>query len=322
MSQLSLFDDDAATPPRAARLAPKLRALAERGIYFGTSSWKYEGWLGQIYAPENYAVHGKFSQTKFEKECLREYAKTFPVVGGDFSFYQFPSPPYWKNLFEAAPGLKFALKVPEEVTVAKWPKHARYGKRAGLDNESFLNANVFEKLFANPLRFYVSQVAALIFEFGTFSKSVFADHRAFVDRIDSFLTALPKGFRYALEIRNPEYLTEQYFETLARHGVAHAFNAWTRMPELDEQMAKPGAFTTDITVVRALLKRGCNYEKAVEMYSPYERVQEPNTRVRDALVALSNRSLASKTSAFILVNNRLEGCAPETIEETVSRIEA
>jgi hypothetical protein len=93
------------------------------------------------------------------------------------------------------------------------------------------------------------------------------------------------------------------------------------MPEIDEQMAKAGAFTADFTVVRALLKRGCTYEKAVEMYSPYEHVQEPNGRVRDALVALSERSLASKTSAFILVNNRLEGCAPETIEETVSRIE-
>jgi hypothetical protein len=32
-------------PPQAARLAPKLRTLAEKGIYFDTSSWKYEGWL-------------------------------------------------------------------------------------------------------------------------------------------------------------------------------------------------------------------------------------------------------------------------------------
>jgi hypothetical protein len=37
-------------PPQAARLAPKLRALTDRGIYFGTSSWKYDGWLGSIYS--------------------------------------------------------------------------------------------------------------------------------------------------------------------------------------------------------------------------------------------------------------------------------
>jgi len=29
--------------PQAARLAPKLRALADRRIYFGTSSWKEAG---------------------------------------------------------------------------------------------------------------------------------------------------------------------------------------------------------------------------------------------------------------------------------------
>jgi hypothetical protein len=29
-------------PPHAARLAPKLRALADRKIYFGTSSWRYD----------------------------------------------------------------------------------------------------------------------------------------------------------------------------------------------------------------------------------------------------------------------------------------
>jgi len=29
-------------PPQAVRLAPKLRALADRGVYLGTSSWKYE----------------------------------------------------------------------------------------------------------------------------------------------------------------------------------------------------------------------------------------------------------------------------------------
>ena len=30
-------------------LAARLRALAEQRIYIGGSSWKYEGWLGQIY---------------------------------------------------------------------------------------------------------------------------------------------------------------------------------------------------------------------------------------------------------------------------------
>src|SRR5436305_4352944 len=98
---LSLFDSD--DPPLAARLAPALRSLAERGVYFGTSSWKYEGWLGSIYSEDRYRTRGRFSRKKFEAECLGEYAETFPAVCGDFSFYQFPSADSWARTFGSAP---------------------------------------------------------------------------------------------------------------------------------------------------------------------------------------------------------------------------
>jgi hypothetical protein len=89
MSLFAAFDANGAAnlTPLAARLAPKLRALADRGIYFGTSSWKYEGWLGSIYTPARYETRGKHSKAKFERECLSEYARTFPTVCGDFAFY-------------------------------------------------------------------------------------------------------------------------------------------------------------------------------------------------------------------------------------------
>ena len=35
-------------------LAPKLRALADRGEFIGTSSWKYPGWIGDIYTTAKY----------------------------------------------------------------------------------------------------------------------------------------------------------------------------------------------------------------------------------------------------------------------------
>src|SRR3954453_3737075 len=114
MSLLPGFDDAAGDerPLQAARLGPRLKALAERGVYLGTSSWKYEGWLGSIYTPERYFTRGKFSRKKFEAECLQEYAETFPAVGGDFSFYQFPSPEFWSQLFTGLPAnFEFGLKV-------------------------------------------------------------------------------------------------------------------------------------------------------------------------------------------------------------------
>ena len=317
MPQLDLFDEE--PPPQAARLGPKLRALADEGVYLGTSSWKYEGWLGSIYTPEKYETRGKFSQAKFDAECLKEYARTFPAVCGDFSFYQFPSTAYWAKLFGETPeSLLFAFKVPEELTVAAWPKHARYGARGGTANAGFLDPKLFATAFARPLAPHGDRVACLIFEFGTFSKKTFATPEAFVERLDGFLGALPRGPRYSVEIRNAEYLGDRYFEALARHNVAHCFSSWTRMPEIGDQIARPGAFTADFTVARALLPRGTAYEDAVAALSPYELVREPNDGVRKGLRALVDRARARREPAFLFVNNRLEGNAPGTIEAVVA----
>lgn len=53
-------------------LAAKIRTLAERKIFIGTSSWRYEGWLGQVYTPEWYFTRGKFSKKKFHEESILE----------------------------------------------------------------------------------------------------------------------------------------------------------------------------------------------------------------------------------------------------------
>ncbi len=314
MAQLTLFDSDD-RPEQARRLGEKLRGLAERNVFFGTSSWKYEGWLGEIYSKDRYVERGKFSQKKFESACLREYAETFPVVGGDFSFYQFPSPDYWKKLFEETPPtLKFGLKVPEEVTVPRWPGHARYGTRAGTANQGFLDNRLFHEQFTWPLEPYRDRVAALIIEFGTFSKSTFPSLADFLARLDPFLGSVSRHFRYSVEIRNPEYLGPDYFALLQSHNTAHVFNAWTRMPEMLDQIAMPGAFTADFTVVRALLKKGRAYEQAVQAFEPYKQIQEPNSGAREAIRRIAERAWKTRQPAYVFVNNRLEGNAPGTIE--------
>jgi len=304
-----------AVAPQAARLAPKLRELAGKGMYFGTSSWKYEGWLGSIYSDDRYLTRGKHSKKKFEETCLQEYACTFPTVCGDFAFYQFPSEQYWEKLFEAVPkGFIFGLKVPEDITVARWPKHARYGKKAGTDNEHFLDTGGFAQFFAQRLKPYRDQVGPLIFEFGALAKSDFAKPEDFTSRLDPFLGSLPKGFRYAVEIRNPEYLTPAYLGMLASHNVAHVFNAWTRMPRLDEQARIQDAYTADFAVVRALLTRGRSYEQAVKTFEPYRETQAVDEGARDGMRRIVADCLGRKAPAFLFVNNRLEGNAPSTLE--------
>ena len=316
MSSGPLFDE---RPPfDRERLAATLAALAAQRILIGTSSWKYEGWMGQIYTRERYLARGGFSVRRFEAECLGEYASTFPIVCGDFSFYQFPTGQFWKRLFGSAPAtLQFALKVPEEITAKAFPSHARYGPRAGLSNPSFLDAALFEQAFLEPLSAWRGQIAALIFEFGTFSRSSYRHASEFLAELDRFLAALPQGFRYSVEIRNPEFLGPDYFRCLASHGVAHVFNAWARMPELRAQVRMADAFTADFAVCRALLRHGRSYANAVELFSPYERIKDPNPEGRRAIRDLIEWARDNKRAAFIFVNNRFEGNAPGTIEAIV-----
>jgi uncharacterized protein YecE (DUF72 family) len=309
----SLFEDPQQFDRQ--RLGARLSALASQNIFIGTSSWKYEGWLGQIYRRDRYLTRGRFSQKRFNDECLNEYAETFPIVCGDFSFYQFPSQQYWRKLFGSAPAkLQFAFKVPEDVTVKQFPRHPRYGTRAGDDNSSFMDAPLFQSAFLDLLAPYQPRVAVLILEFGHLPRQCFADTGAFLEKLDPFLAALPRDFRYAVEIRNPEFLSPEYFACLRSHGIAHVLNAWTRMPEIGVQMRLRDAETSGFTVARALLRRGRAYEEAVAKFMPYSHVQDPNPEARDALRLLIARARDRHEPSYIFVNNRLEGNAPETIE--------
>ena len=297
-----------------AGLASRLQSLAGNRILIGGSSWKYEGWLGQIYSRKRYLARGRFSKRMFEAECLREYAETFPTVCGDFAFYQFPTADFWRNLFMRTPeSFQFAFKVPEQITCKVFPSHARYAGHAGKDNEAFLDAGLLKEMFLRPLWPYRRQTAVLIFEFGAFGRRSFAGLHEFLDRLDPFLAALPPEFRYAVEIRNPEYLEKDYFSVLRSRRVAHVYNAWSRMPELRHQMAIPDSATADFQVCRALLRRGRVYADAVSSFQPYTRVQDPNPEARESMRILIGRARENQQWLFLFVNNRLEGNAPGTI---------
>ena len=291
-------------------LKARLATLAARHIYVGGSSWKYEGWLGQIYTPSKYQVRGRFSEKLFKETCLSEYAQLFPTVCGDFAFYQFPTEQFWAKLFHQTPeSFRWGFKVPEQITVPTWPVHPRYGAQAGRSNRDYLNAAMLEGSLLGALKPYQQQVGVLIFEFGRQHTEL----TQFVQSLDAFLDRLPRGWRYAIEIRNPEFLAAQYFDCLRAHGVTHAYNAWSRMPELREQMSIAGSDTAETIVARALLRRGRPYEKAVEEFAPYRRVQEVNEPVRGALRELIDIARVDGRPAFIFVNNRLEGNSPGTI---------
>lgn len=305
--------------PRAANLAARVRGLAERGIYLGTSSWKYPGWLGAFYNPLRYQTRGKHSKKKFNDASLAEYVEFMPTVCGDFAFYQFPSESAWRRLFEIVPGhFRMSLKIPEEITAFRYPEFPRYGRRAGLRNDHFMDAEMLQKLLLSRLEPYRDRLGVLVFQFGTIREPPFNEPKAFAERLASMLADLPtERFLFAVEVRNPDFLCAEYAESLRAHNVAHCFNSWTRMPPVTEQLAMTELRTAGHLAARFLLRPGRTYAQAVEQFEPYERMQDPYPEGRQALRQLIELSLNESRRLYAWVNNRLEGNALETITATL-----
>src|SRR5437762_14209445 len=93
-------------------------SLAARGIYIGTSSWKYAGWRGQLYDESRYVWRGRLSEARFEKLCLAEYAEVFKTVCVDAAYYKFPSAGFLEQIASQVPDdSQFAFKATGEITV-------------------------------------------------------------------------------------------------------------------------------------------------------------------------------------------------------------
>jgi uncharacterized protein YecE (DUF72 family) len=302
----------------------KAAVLAERGVFIGTSSWKYPGWRGMLYDEARYAYRGKFAETRFERGCLAEYAEVFKTVCVDAAYYKFPDRRYLQGMMsQVPPDFRFGFKVTDEITIKKFTHLPRFGQRAGQPNEHFLNAGLFESAFLGPCEPFRDHVGLLIFEFSHFYPNDFARGREFMEQLDRFLEALPKGWPYGVEIRNQNLLHPDYFAMLARHGVAHVFNSWANMPTVTDQMALAGSRTAPhLCGARFLLKPGRKYQAAVDLFSPYDRLQEPSPEARAAGARLIQEGLAATRphQTFIYVNNRLEGNALLTIDAMMEQV--
>jgi uncharacterized protein YecE (DUF72 family) len=195
----------------------KAAELAARGVYVGTSSWKYEGWLNQLYAPGRYEYRCKVATKRFERDCLSEYSEVFKTVCVDAAYYTFPRAEYLQGLADQVPDdFRFGFKVTDLVTIKKFPNHARHGAKAGQTNQEFLNADLFASAFLKPCEEIRPKIGVLMFEFSRFWPSDYEHGRDFVADLDKFLSQLPKGWPYAIEMRNKGWLREEYFACLAQ----------------------------------------------------------------------------------------------------------
>ena len=302
-----------------------LQRLAGRGVFIGTSSWKYPGWMGSLYTAGRYLFRGKHSEARFERTCLAEYASVFRTVCVDAAYYAFPSAPWLAGLMSHVPeGFRFSFKVTDEITLRRFPRLPRFGPRRGTENVHYLDADLFADAFLGRLAPHREKVGMLIFEFSHFHPGEYARGRNFVADLDRFLGQLPRGWDYGVEIRNRTFLHPEYFEALARHGVSHVYTSWEGMPGLDEQWLAPGSRTNpEVIGARLLLRPGRTYEEAVHAFAPYDRVRDPNPAARRAAVemVLSCLRASRPGRVFVYVNNRFEGCALGTIAAILNLLE-
>jgi uncharacterized protein YecE (DUF72 family) len=287
-------------------------------IRFGTSTWTYEGWQGQVYMRQ-------YSKTKFAQECLGEYCQylynnepLFRTVGNDSTFYRPPTANQLRRYLNQIPeDFEMCFKVWEEITIPSYAKQPRYGPRAGQPNPRFLDAQLFKELVLTPYREakFEPHAGPFLFEFQRHGIST----EEFCSRLNGFFGHLPKDFRYAVEIRNAGLVGPEYQKVLETHGVAHVYNHWSYMPSLAEQHQRMERFTAPFTVLRLLTPLKISYEAAKKRAEPYTKIVGELPVMRRDTVELVRKAIEEERRAYVLVNNRSEGNAPLTVQALVDQ---
>lgn len=282
------------------------------GVFLGTSSWTFEGWKGLVYH------HPYRSKAEFTRESLREYAShpLFRTVGIDASYYTPLTVEQGKNwAAQVPPDFRFLMKVWDELTLPTFPRHARYGARAGQLNTNFLDPHLFLDVVLGPAQQGLGEhLGPVVFEFAPMPRELRPHPSQFAQLVRELLSALPSGPLYCFELRNRELLTPTYLEILREFGAVHVQNVWSYMPLPSAQRRMGNLLTGPAIVSRMLIAPGERYEQRVEAWSPFDRIQEDNPTLRREAVDLIRQALDRSLPVYVIVNNKIEGCSPLTLE--------
>lgn len=306
-SQLGLFAPPSPLGPVYARAA-ELAAKLPPGVRFGTSSWSYPGWTGIVFA------HPR-TESELAHDGLREYA-AHPLLRSvciDRGYYA-PIPERDLARYDAQlpPGFVCCLKAPASVTSAIVPGSDRAG--APTANPDFLSPARFMRDMGDGLvRTFAHRVGALIFELPAVPRTHRPTTEVFCERLDALFRALPPGLRCSVELRDPALLTTAYRSVLAAHGAAHVTSYHATMPWPAAQAAVVPLENAGVAVLRVVTPPGSRYDERKRTLAPFDRVQAPDPRMRAEVIALTLRAATLGIPVFVLVNNKAEGCSPETV---------
>jgi uncharacterized protein YecE (DUF72 family) len=301
------------------------------GIFMGTASDRYAGWLGQIYSRDRFGgkiskraktVGGKtVTEELLPVESVQEYFQHFSILELDFTFYSLllddqsnPTPTlrvletYRKYLKDSD---RIVLKVPQTIFAQKlW----RGGKFA--ENPGYLNAEIFiQKFYAPALQLLGQTLQGFIFEQEYQAKKDRPSPDLFVAALDRFFETLPKDGRYHVEVRTEALLTKAYFEVLEKHGIGQVLSHWTWLPPLRKQLAKAsGRFFNGgkQAIIRLMTPIGMRYEEAYLKAFPFDKMVEGmmSPRMPEETAEVMLEAVKQGVQANGIINNRAGGNAP------------
>src|SRR5882724_8778587 len=293
---------------RPAVPAPQLLQVAKRlpkNLHLGTSSLSFPGWAGIVYA-EQYRV------AVLARHGLRAYAQ-HPLLNAlniDSTFYRPQTAEQLsQHAAEVPENFRFIVKAYTGLTTA--PDTPRAEQR-GIE-PVFLDPLYAEQTVITPLvKGLGTKLGAVLFQFSPLGYRYTRDPETFVARLGEFLTALPRGPVYAVELRDPEILGAHYEDALAAAGAVHCSTVHSRMPPVDRQVL--GGHSGPL-IIRWMLQPGDDYESAGARFAPFNRIAEPDKLSRSRITGLVKRGLSAGRDVYVLAANNAEGSAPLTLQE-------
>jgi uncharacterized protein YecE (DUF72 family) len=296
--------DDKKLQKKLSKYRPCLR--------IGTCSWKYDSWKGLIYEPEKeYHLY----------DYLPDYARYFNTVEIDQWFWslfakgvKLPEPDTVKAYADSVPDdFRFTIKVPNSITLTnyytKQPSDSK--DLANSPNPHFLDVKLFKR-FLETLEPMKKKLGPLMFQFEYLNKQKMPSKEAFLDRLDEFFQKAPKGYEYAIEPRNPNYLKDNFFDFFKTHNLGFVLIEGYYMPHIADLTAEHDIVTADYSIIRL---HGLDRQEIEERTGgKWNDITNPKDEGLKATASIIKANTKRGIKTYLNINNHYEGSAPLTIE--------
>ena len=296
--------DAAPTPAAVSEEIRDLGRVLPPRLYIGTSSWAFTGWAGLVYAES-------MNESRLSRDGLVAYAKhpLLRSVSIDRGYYgAMRTDEYARYAEQVPPAFRFVVKAP--AAVSDRFLRGEGGRPAG-DNPRYLDAAFAAEQFVAPcIEGLGDRAGVLLFQFAPQPIGQLGGVGRFADALHAFLSALPRGPRYAVELRNTQLLAPSVADALHDVGAIPALSAWSGLPPVEEQARRLRAHEAPVRVIRWMLQEGGSYEDARDRFAPFDVLAEPDPVTRAAIARLVN---ATAEDTYVIVNNKAEGSAPRSV---------